>query len=362
MTRLSYSAMEKYKTCPKMYELHYKEKLRSHKLSSPLLFGNAIDNALNTLLLKKKNNLTDEERAFVSLDPKQVFDQTFSFQYINNEREDMPTSLFLEYYKSDFDVDILEPEDFHRMDTYIQLAGYQETDSLKLREIIEENMSKGPINSADLAYYNLCSWLSLRRKGHMMLDTYEAKILPMIDEVFSIQREVDLPNDVGDSLIGLIDFEASFKGKEGRYTVDNKTSSTKYKASDINDKGQLVIYDEFTENGKGAYCVLLKKLKKTKVKTCKNCGNATEGREKKCKIDKGEFDIDVKSEVEFQVFGKEIEEERKDLLFQEINDILERIKTQEFSENRNSCFQYGKKCVYYDYCREGSTEGLVRGN
>jgi len=362
MTQLSFSAVQKYKTCPKMYQLHYQDRLRSDKIGSPLLFGNAIDEALNVLLLKKKKILTEEEKALSSLDPKQIFDRVFTYQLVNGEQEDMPTSLFLEYYKSDFDADLLDDEDILRIKNYIKLAGYEETDPFKLRDEIEDNKKNGDINSADLAYYNLCSWLSLRRKGFMMLEKYEEAILPMIEEVHSIQRKVELPNEKGDKLIGLIDFEATFVGKEGIYTVDNKTSSRKYKASDVNDKGQLVLYDEFTENGKGAYCVLLKKVKKNKIKRCDDCDVIETGRKINCPSCKEKFvNIIIENEIEFQVLGKEIEEESKDLLFDEINDILERIEIKEFPEDRSACFQFGKKCIYYDYCREGDTEGLVRG-
>ena len=51
---LSYSGLEKYKTCPRLFKYHYIDKIRDKRKSSALLFGNAIDEALNALLETKK--------------------------------------------------------------------------------------------------------------------------------------------------------------------------------------------------------------------------------------------------------------------------------------------------------------------
>ena len=51
--KLSYSGLEKYKTCPRMYRLHYIDRIRTTDKSSALLFGNAIDESLNILLQEK---------------------------------------------------------------------------------------------------------------------------------------------------------------------------------------------------------------------------------------------------------------------------------------------------------------------
>ena len=50
MTRLSYSAREKYEQCGYKYYLHYVMRYRSSLQSSALCFGNALDIALNCLL------------------------------------------------------------------------------------------------------------------------------------------------------------------------------------------------------------------------------------------------------------------------------------------------------------------------
>ena len=54
--KLSHSASEKYLTCPQQYKLHYIDRIRPDKLGSALLFGSALDEALNRLLATKMAN------------------------------------------------------------------------------------------------------------------------------------------------------------------------------------------------------------------------------------------------------------------------------------------------------------------
>ena len=366
MVRLSHSAISKFKTCPAQFDLHYNQRIRDSRVGSALLFGSAIDESLNCIMLQKKKELTPEEEKMIKLDPFQVFDYQFSQMTINKEVEDMPTSLFLDYYATDFDEDLLQEEDLKRLGMFIKNAGYEETDPIKLFGIVKAAKKEGRIPSVDFSYFNFCNWLSLRRKGHMMIEAFKEKIMPEIEEVTSIQRKVELPNDDGDLIIGYIDFEAKFKGKEGVWTTDNKTSGKKYKQSDINEKGQLGLYDEFTQNGQAAYVVLIKKIKKTTVKTCQDCGEVTTRKVKTCAAEiegkrcGGEFTEEQTMEIETQILFDEILEEAKDEMFEEIGEVLEDIKEGKFPQRRDECFQFGRKCAYFNFCRDGSTEGLSR--
>jgi hypothetical protein len=367
MTQLSHSAMGMYERCPRQYKLHYRDRLREINIGSALHFGGAVDEALNALLLRKMDNLTKEQEVMAKSDPRVVFDFYWSRLKVRNDPvpQEAATSIHLDYFKSDLDVDLLIQEDLDKLAKFIDLAGYEEKDPLKLLALVQEQ-EKADMDVTNLGFNNYVHWMCLRRKAYMMFDCYETEIMPMIKKVHSIQKKVELPNDSGDLIIGYIDFECEFEGKEGIYTVDNKTSSSKYKASDINDKGQLPLYDEYTQNGKAAYIVLLKKVRKTKIKTCKICKTVTERRVKTCPEGKGknrcngDFDEVVKFSIDHQVLGKEIDEEKKDLLFEKIGVILEGIEENEFPQNRDECFQFGRKCPYFNYCREGDEEGLCK--
>jgi hypothetical protein len=368
--RLSHSAIQKYLTCAAQYDAHYNLKIRSEKLGSPLLFGTAVDEAQGIMLLSKMDDadLTDEERATMDRDPFDVFDYHLTMKVIKQDigPEDIRTSPYIEYFGSDFEPGVLLEEDWVKLEQFIKNAGYEADDPEELFTILKGKIKEGDASLTDQCYFNYASWLSLRRKGHLMLELYRDKIMPLIDRVYSIQRKVDLPNENGDEIIGYIDIEASLVGHEGIFTIDNKTSGPKYKQSDINDKGQLVLYDEFTQNGQAAYIVLLKKPKLIKHKTCLSCEGTTTRSVKKCAAEvegvrcNGEFsnEIEIEPEMQYQILTGDIDEEKKDLLFEQIDDILSKIEAKEFPQNRDACFQFGKPCAYFNYCRNGSMEGL----
>ena len=382
MTRLSHSAAGKYELCPAQYKLHYIDRIRSDKLGSALLFGSAIDEALNVLLATKMD--TPAENATDDLDRlKKGFDYHMTYQMVGEEFLDVRTLHYIEYFGSDFDPNILTSKELGSLSDYIKNAGYikdpndqssGEPDPIDLYNEIKEYIKDGAtIQPTDQSYYNYASWLSLQRKGHLMLEHYKEEIMPKIKRVTSIQREVDLPNEEGDELIGFIDFEGELFDYEdlGVITIDNKTSSSNYRKADINDKGQLLVYDEETENGYGAYIVLLKKVAIRKEKTCKTCGTMTIRAVKKCPEGEtpktrcnGEMEVVEFPYIKSQILVDQIDDDKKSLHFDTLCGILEGIQNKEFAQNRDNCFQFGRKCCYYDYCRSNPNDpdatGLIK--
>ena len=123
MTRLSHSAAERYKLCGASYKLHYIDKIRPEKIGSPLIFGGALDEALNVLLETKLDN--PPETATDDLDRlKAGFDYHFSHQMINKELLDIRTSLYIDYFGSDFERDILTDVEILSLKQFIDNAGY----------------------------------------------------------------------------------------------------------------------------------------------------------------------------------------------------------------------------------------------
>lgn len=371
MTRLSHSASEKYETCPKMYQLHYIDRIRSNKLGSALLFGSAIDEALNILLSTRMDN--PPENATDDLERlKQGFEYHLTNQIINKEMEDVRTSHYIEYYRSDFDPDILGSAELESLSAFVRDAGYEETEPLSLFDEIYSNIKDGQeLDSTDRSFYNYACWLSLKRKGHLMIEHYKEEIMPKIKRVISVQRAFSLPNEAGDELIGYMDFEAEMVDSDGLITLDNKTSSKNYKLADVNDKGQLLIYDEVNDYGKAGYIVLIKKVAFHKEQTCQTCGVMTTKAVKKCAEGgtgknrcNGELNLVKIPYIKSQILIDNIDEEKKDLHFRHLCDILSGIENEEFEQNRDSCFQYGKPCIYYGLCRSNPTnpdyEGLVK--
>lgn len=216
MINLSHTAKEKYLDSPRAYYLHYLLNLREEKCGSALFFGNAMDNALNVLLLER-----DLNKAIIEFN-KQM--RTFTY---NNETLDILKTDKIKYSKSDVD-DSLIPE-----------------------------------GTPD----ELRAWASLLTKGTMFLETYEKEILPKIKKVLAVQQHIEIGNEAGDKIVGFIDFICEWE--DGRIVIfDNKTSSVDYAKDKLQDDApQLATYKEskiaqdlnVTHQG---YIVISKKVRK----------------------------------------------------------------------------------------------------
>lgn len=112
------------------------------------------------------------------------------------------------------------------------------------------------------------SWVSLKRKGLMIIDAYKEQILPRIKEVKFVQKDIKLENDDGDSFIGFVDFCAVWD--DGRTIIfDNKTSSIKYADDSASTSEQLATYFEATKDelkvDAVGFIVIPKKIRKQKL-------------------------------------------------------------------------------------------------
>ena len=324
---VSYSALECYDQCSEKYRLQYEERLSSEKIPSPLFFGTAIDAAVELLLLKKKPDLSDKELdLLLTEDAYSVFDKTMKEQ--NGQL--LERNPLCEYFYSDFDSNILLPEDFKALTkSYPSITDWEEFFTYCKKYIKTHGELK---TGSKIAFNNLC-WLSLYRKGEMMIAAYERDILPEIEHVFDIQKEIALINDSGDKLRGKIDFIASFKDDPNtRYIIDNKTSSEAYKADSVANSIQLAIYCEAEANDRAAYAVMEKKMrvKEPKART--------------------------------QLIKDIISDEQKQIVFDKVEEKLNNISRREFhkKDSPKDCHFFGKKCPYYGLCWEGKMDGLKK--
>lgn len=372
--RLSHSAIDKFKTCPKMYKFHYKDRIREEKLGSALLLGNAIDESLNELLKTKLKNPPEDIR-----NPLEVFaENMLNFEY-NKEVLDVPFSLKVRYSMADYDEDIIDKDSELQLVEFLKEEGYDNTNPFEvMANIIKLVRAYGyaELEEVDQTFYNFASWISLGQKGVMMIEAYEDKLLPEIEEVEAIQVEVSLPNELGDKITGYEDFKA--KLTDGKtYVCDNKTSSRKYADDSVRESQQLCIYTEFENLEDGAFFVLNKKVRKVQEKTCLTCGEVTTKTVKKCagainpakpatgkNRCNGEFTIKLICSIDTQIIKDKVTEEQKDLTFECFHGILEDIRSGNFERiPKNDCFHFGRKCPYWERCNgrdEESLEGLVQ--
>lgn len=359
MTRLSHSAITKYQTCPKAYYYHYRELLRDTKTSAALLFGSAIDKALGSLLQDK------------SLDAEKIFEQEWEYSFINKTRVHIASNDNIVYSNTDFDKELLQEIDY---DQLITISKKPKEDILPYyNSIVDKKKDRGIDSCSDLerATYKLANWLCLHRKGLLMVDAFRKKILPNIQEVYAVQREIKIDGDDGDSITGFIDFVA--KWNDGRTVVfDIKTSSIHYDADSVLTSPQLAIYvaaveQEFKTRTAG-YIVFKKNILKNRTKLCSECNvEADKGsRVKTCAEEYsgarcgGVFIETLIPECDVQIIINDIPQRLESIVLDNYSDINTSIKSGVFPRNLQSCVMPYGKCSFYDKCHYGKETNLVK--
>ncbi len=104
--KLSFSSLNRYGTCGQSYKFHYLDKLRPTVSSANLFLGSALDVGLNSLLLNDGK------------DPYEVFSKAWHHGFINKKPVEIKDSLQVVYAKTDFDDEILTPNDLLEINTY----------------------------------------------------------------------------------------------------------------------------------------------------------------------------------------------------------------------------------------------------
>lgn len=335
--RLSHSSKEKYLECSEKWRLHYKEKLRSVLLNSPLFFGSAIDDAVMTLLLTKKKEYTEEEKEMLQKTPWEAFEETFTFNEHFGEKVYIPTYENCRYSKADLDVSLLQSEDYTKIIEQADNLDMSVNEMYKVQQFIDECLeiikNKKELDIQEQRLYNYICWLSLRRKAEMMLEAARLELLPQIEEIYSIQEKVSL-QDGEDELIGYIDFVGSFVDEPGKkYVVDLKTSSRAYPKDAVETSEQLATYSEYKNISDCAYVVIEKNIRKRHPR------------------------------VRITILKGKIGEELLNQTFDNLSNVFYNVQEGNFEklyevDEKAKCFMYGRVCEYFDYCRTKSLNGL----
>lgn len=327
--KLSNSAIDKYKTCPRMYKLHYIDNLRPTYAFSSLFFGSAIDASLNRLLLEKKKVLSEQEQELMEQEPLDIFHDKMATIDINGKLVNTKTSISVNYYASDVDLSVLHGDDLKDIKTFSN-DDFLNLD-IFLKDCQKQIKAGVGLSEEEQMIKNYITYLCLLRKGAMFLDIYKAEIIPQIEDVSEIQKEILLPDGNGNHITGFIDFIAKFKNQDVYRVMDNKTSSEPYTMENINTSQQLALYSEFAENRNVGYVVLNKKLKKTIPR--------------------------VKTQMLFGTISEQLVEKT----FDTVGETLYNVKNEVFPQKLDNCYQYGRKCAYYNYCRdESNMKGLEK--
>lgn len=371
--RLSYSAVNKYLSCGKEYELHYIQKLRSKFQSSPLIFGSAMDSALEHLVINR-----DFEAAV------KVFNDAWTFQEINKVRKDLRLLTTINYSGKDLDLDLLESEDFVSINEVCGKGA-----SFKIDEVVAKKKANSFkfLKKKEKELFNYTNWLCMKRKGFLLLQEAAKIIDENLVELLGTQVKVELENESGDSSIGYADLVVRWKGFDKPIVMDFKTSSPDYKSDSVRTSPQLSGYvlglsEQFENTDLGGYIVLNKNIVKNRIKICKSCGYDGSGKTHR-KCDKthtvhkfkdsgdiftqercnGEWEETFTRSVKSQVIIDKTTPEFTQQTLDNYDFVCSSIKAEEFPQNWNSCIRYGiMKCDFFELCHNGKMDDLEKKN
>lgn len=373
LNKLSHSAASRYQTCPKSYQYHYMDKLRPKISSAALLFGTAVDQAIQILLKKDPTQ-----------SPESVFQYFWNFAEINGEKTYLPTCTDIAYSNSDGDKDLISQEHLEKL-----LMNYGPQWEQKLSNAIKRKEVVGfkYLSRDEKTLFNFYNWACLHTKGLLMLNAVREKILPRIKEVLSVQETVELNNalieptdtvdqikkklEEADKIIGFVDLVCKFDDIEKPVIFDFKTSSIDYETDAVLTNPQLTLYvrslsDKYDYTRNAGFFVLHKRVIKNKKKVCANCNYDGSGqRHKTCNNEiegkrcNGEWKETIDPEIKVQIITGEIPTQTEDVILENFDYINEAIKNGVFSRNLQSCVMPYGKCAYYNKCYKGDDSDLV---
>jgi hypothetical protein len=352
-----------------MYEYHYIKKIRPTWTSSALIFGDALDKAINELLMKTEN------------DPYETFLKCWTNGVINKAPIYIPTTTKLLYANKDYESSLLTPSDYEEIAKRIASG---EIKQFKFSELVikkkEESWDK--LTDDEKSFFNLHNWLCMKNKAKYIIEGYKTKILPKITKVHCVQKEIKADNGSGDELSGFIDFIADVEG-HGTVILDNKSSARDYEWDSPSKSTQLALYvhmegDNYNTR-KAGFIVMKKNLNYNRVKTCKECNHIGKSSHKTCDnmIDppmtgpgtgkayrcNGDWAEVVTPEAEFQVIIQDMPKQFETMTIENIDVVTQAIGTGIFPKNTDRCRDhFGGNCPYLDLCMSGgkTMKGLCK--
>lgn len=345
--RLSHSSVSKFQDCGRAWFLHYKMGYRSETQSAALLFGTAIDKAVESLVTNK--NL-DEAR--------QIFKGLWEKQEINGVLTELKYSIIVVYANSDLDLDLL-PEDYEDLDEVLEIKDKK------------DSVGFDNLNAMEKQVFNEACWEIAKTRGLLMLEAVNNEVLPKITKVHSTQEKIELNNGNGDTVIGFADMVAEYGDYPEPIVFDFKTSAREYEPDSVRTSPQLTLYvhalSEKYNTRKAGFIVLSKQIQKNRKKVCSVCGNdgtgsrhktcAAETNEKRCN---GAWNETINPKAKVQVLIDEIPEQLENIVMENVDDINKAITNGIFIRNLGSCEKPWGKCSFYDLCHKNSDKGLVK--
>lgn len=323
--RLSHSQINTYKDCARKWHLDKQQRIRPNWKGSALLFGSALDAAVEHILLKKEGTFVEE-----FLQEMRSFD-------VNGEQKNLPKDILdVRFFAGDVDVSLFQDTQQDNVKEFCKGLGVDVPDFKDFLEFCkQQRKAKEALGKTEQKIFNYLAYQSLVCKGLLLLESLEEWILLNIIEVHEVQKKIQIENEDGDTFIGFLDFIVTLK--DGRKVlIDLKTSSNPkayYPEDAAETSVQLGIYAQEEGITDVAYLVGDKKIRKREPR------------------------------VRLHFIEGKITEEHLDEVFEMIEEatleIKENLKLGEegFPKNLDSCANWGG-CCYFNYCKKGCMKGL----
>jgi hypothetical protein len=351
------------------------KKLRPREKGSALFFGSAFDEATEQLF--KGNTLKDAK-------------ETFTSEWMRHE-----DNLNVKFSKTDYVDKILWPQDLDALTAFSGSLNDSKPKQefrvdLNVKKLVKElmkirdNQYVRDLTKEEERFIHQALFLSMLRKGHLMLESFEKNIMPHVTKVVSSQEKIDLKHPDGHSVVGYIDLLCEMEG----YTInkgkknERKLLAGELVVADVKSAGPMawkkhdnlykapqldtyLISDEVQEKaiastGKEtnliAYFVTSKTIQTESLHNCKKCGSLKESRHKTCPAETedgrcdGEWEGSETYFVESKIVVGERNLDEAQMMFNDFDDTLNAIQAKIFPRNRNSCDAFGSVCDYMDIC------------
>ena len=365
--KLSHTSISTFQECPKRWEYRYKEKLYGMTIGSSLVFGKAIDVALEWAL---KNDMKDLAKY------KELFLDNWNKFELNGQTYNTKDSVLIIYSNRDLDIDLIPADGIKELS---ELIAPLIKEKIEVRTFISTLQKQKDIIGYDMLpkerkiIYNTACWWVCRTRGLLMLETFRSTIVPQIKRVVSVQEKISITNGAGDEITGLIDAVLEWNGIEEPVVFDFKTSARPYEDDAVLTSTQLSVYvnavTEKYKTRKAGYIVFSKQLNKNKTKICSKCGyDGSGGTHRTCPEKdevgvrcNGEWTIGIDPQCNVQVLINDLPESIENLVMENMDVINSCINNGIFARNLTNCVnRYNTVCPYYEVCHKGSYDNVYR--
>lgn len=364
--KTSYSQNSTYTQCPKHWHMIYREGWEGSSEGASTYFGSAIDAGVSAML--------DGDPDWIK-----VFYDRWNKSWNFGKSVVIFDNPEIIYSYKDFDGEVLEDKDFQTLDTWAQQLNLgskpTKSDCLALYKEIaskKKNPYKTPTKN-EMAFFNRVSWLSMKRKGKLLLQAFNTQFFPKIKRVLSTQQRAQIQDpNTGDTITGFIDMVLEIEGYDKPIIFDLKTAGQPYTQQDIDLTQQLTLYSAMKSGDYNTdlvgYVVLCKNIPKEILSTCKTCKNIKNSAHKTCnaldsngKRCNGDWDEKIIPKPVVQVLVEKKDANQINDLLIDYGNIILAMKQDIVYKNTNKCTNwYGGICSFYDACHKGDYSKLVK--